>query len=222
MDGTAQFLNDNQGIVRGVGIAVSAIGIVVTIAVAYWKHKKQGKPKPIKPNTDASQTFVKMEEGATLSDAHFAGNLMVQNTDHRTQNSALKKSLTVARQKALAHEGSNLSNELFQFAREREEIRPDFGFSSPNVTDEERRQVGENKVKKQDEHSRESKSLYGQKFLGRVAAFLDEVQEIGIEVDRTFLQTYSHLVGPDPIQEIAKQIAILTGRIKRSGTEDLH
>ncbi len=209
-----QLLNNNQGVLAVAGIIIATI---VTILI----YKKQARHKftDSMSNLQNSQKFVEMGEGASLNNSHFANNLMLQIANRHTPNKKPSKSLTPAKRKGLANQGSALAKELFQFASNRRAEEPQFVFSKAGLTEELKSNAWENENKKREKHMRDTQSLYEIKFVGRIAEFLDEVQEAGFEVEESFLHLYSHLAGASPIQSTAQQISIIAGRIKRS--EDL-
>ena len=207
-----QWLNENQGI-------LAAIGIIVAIYLAVWAYNKKQQAMKLQN----SQKFIEVNgNSASLGHMHISNNSMLQNIGIRGRSRKRRmRSLSSTKQVELASRGEALSLELFQFAGDRQNEEPHFKISqNSELTDKGRSEIWNEEIRKQEKYMKETQSLYNINFSGRVAEFFDEVQEIGFEVDNMAIQLNGHLAGPSPIQDIARQISVLSGRIKRIETSD--
>lgn len=195
-----------------------ALLFVILGMIAIWVGSRRGTSDDERTaNPSITQKFMEVGQGASLDHTQISDNLMINTASStgRTARKVYKPSPN--RRTELAARGESLAAELFEFGSVRRAGEPEYSFSGASLTPEERHEGRSSDVAKRMQYQNETKSQYEARFVGRIAEFLDEAQEIGVEIKESFVHLYPHLAGASPIQEIAREISIIVGRIRRAG-----
>ena len=125
--------------------------------------------------------------------------------------------LSATERKRLTDLGESLAGRILEFDGERRETTPQFSTWGREATQEEKREHFNREQAARDCHSTETLTLYHRRFVGELAIWLDQVEDVGFSPSEGLrAPRYLLLAGAFPLATIACEIQVLVARIKRS------
>jgi hypothetical protein len=125
--------------------------------------------------------------------------------------------LSEAEGAALAGRGRDLADLIARFAGERGMRTPHHSFPPRGATPEEETAHANAESAQRDDHRNETHALFHQEYVGKLAVWIDEVEDAGFDIgaeDRNLRPPFM-LAGPMPLEEISRSIYVQAARIER-------
>jgi hypothetical protein len=166
----------------------------------------------------ASASVTGIGVGGDISGGVISGNVTQVGLVAPRRSRSRRCHLSEDQQRQLAERGRQIADRLNDFSAERRRMASPLRFAPRGASQEEWHLRWEQESDEHDRHAKETHAKYHRWHVGEMAAWLDEAREAGFDDVPNELRAiaYSNLSGPTPIEDVARGLYVLAGRIERN------